>query len=38
LAAAVGTLPATPIDAALRAALLDLGLGTGRRSVPAVAA
>ena len=31
LNAAVGALPATPIDAALRAALLDLGLGAERR-------
>ncbi len=31
----IGTLPATPIDAALRAALLDLGLGAGNPGVPA---
>jgi nucleoside-diphosphate-sugar epimerase len=37
LNAAIGALPATPIEAALRAALLDLGLGAGPRSVPATA-
>lgn len=38
LHAAIGTLPATPIDAALRAALLDLGFGTEPCSVTAPAA
>jgi len=38
LQAAIGTLPATPIEAALRAALLDLGLGAGHHGVPAPAA
>ena len=38
LHAAVGALPATPIDAALRAALLDLGFGAERSRVPAAAA
>jgi nucleoside-diphosphate-sugar epimerase len=38
LQAAIGTLPTTPIDAALRAALLDLGLGAGHHGVPAPAA
>ncbi|MGL6112976.1 MAG: epimerase, partial [Rubrivivax sp.] len=38
LSAAVGALPATPIEAALRASLLDLGLGAERGSVPAAAA
>ncbi len=38
LHAAIGELPATPIDAALRAALLDLGFGDRPRSVAAPAA
>jgi len=38
LQAAVGSLPATPIDAALRAALLDLGIAAGSHGVPAPAA
>jgi hypothetical protein len=38
LQAAIGTLPGTPIEAALRASLLDLGLGAGRHGVPAPAA
>jgi nucleoside-diphosphate-sugar epimerase len=38
LTAAVGMLPATPIDTALRAALLDLGFGAEPGSVAATAA
>jgi hypothetical protein len=34
LSAAVGVLPATPIDAALRASLLDLGFGAEHKGVP----
>ena len=38
LAAAVGPLPATPIDAAMRATLRDLGVGAGSATPAAVAA
>jgi hypothetical protein len=38
LTAAVGALPATPIDAALRVALLDLGFGASDATARAAAA
>jgi nucleoside-diphosphate-sugar epimerase len=38
LNAAIGALPTTPIEAALRVALLDLGFGAKAHSVPATAA